>query len=75
MKKNHEDTENTKMHKATKPRLVVLISGSGTNLQAMLDACASGALPAQVVAVVSNRADAYGLQRAAQASASAELLR
>ena len=55
------------MHKATKPRLVVLISGSGTNLQAILDACASGALPAQVVAVVSNRADAYGLQRAAQA--------
>ncbi len=47
------------------PRLVVLISGSGTNLQAILDACAGGVLPAQVVAVVSNRADAYGLQRAA----------
>jgi phosphoribosylglycinamide formyltransferase-1 len=38
------------------PRLVVLISGSGTNLQAILDACASGTLPAQVAAVVANRA-------------------
>ena len=51
------------------PRLVVLISGSGTNLQAILDACASGTLPAQVAAVVANRGDAYGLQRAAAAGA------
>ncbi len=48
-------------------RLVVLISGSGTNLQAILDACANGRLPARVVAVVSNKGDAYGLQRAAKA--------
>lgn len=46
------------------PRLVVLISGSGTNLQAILDAVQSGALAAQVALVVSNRAQAYGLQRA-----------
>jgi len=46
-------------------RLVVLISGSGTNLQAILDACAAGRLPAEVVLVVSNRAAAYGLTRAA----------
>jgi len=45
-------------------RLVVLISGSGSNLQAILDACASGELPATVVAVISNKADAYGLVRA-----------
>lgn len=46
-------------------RLAVLISGSGTNLQAILDACASGALPGTQVAVVaSNRMAAYGLQRA-----------
>lgn len=46
-------------------RLAVLISGSGTNLQAILDACASGDLPdTQVVVVVSNRIAAYGLQRA-----------
>ena len=48
-------------------RLVGLISGSGTNLQAILDACASGRLPARVVAVISNRPSAYGLERARQA--------
>jgi formyltetrahydrofolate-dependent phosphoribosylglycinamide formyltransferase len=45
-------------------RLVVLVSGSVSNLQAVLDACASECLPAQVVAVISNRSDAYALQRA-----------
>ena len=45
-------------------RLVVLISGSGTNLQAILDACAAGGLPAGVAAVISNRGDAFGLERA-----------
>jgi formyltetrahydrofolate-dependent phosphoribosylglycinamide formyltransferase len=44
-----------------------MISGSGTNLQAILDAIASGGLDAQVVAVISNRKDAYGLERAARA--------
>ena len=48
-------------------RLVVLISGSGTNLQAILDACAAGTLPAQAVLVVSNRQEAYGLVRAREA--------
>jgi phosphoribosylglycinamide formyltransferase-1 len=43
---------------------VVLISGTGTNLQAVLDACESHRLDAEVVAVVSNRADAGGLERA-----------
>lgn len=48
----------------TPARLAVLISGNGSNLQAILDACSQGKLPAQVVAVISNKADAYGLQRA-----------
>lgn len=48
-------------------RLVVLISGYGSNLQAILDACRRGELPAQVVAVISNKADAFGLQRALDA--------
>lgn len=48
-------------------RLVVLISGGGTNLQAILDACASGTLPARVAAVVSNKSDAFGLERARRA--------
>lgn len=47
--------------------LVVLISGNGSNLQALLDAIARGDVPARVRAVVSNRAEAYGLQRAEQA--------
>lgn len=46
-------------------RLAVLISGGGTNLQAIIDACASGALPGtRVAVVVSNRRAAYGLRRA-----------
>lgn len=49
------------------PRLVVFISGSGTNLQAILDATQSGELVADVVLVVSNRKAAYGLVRAKQA--------
>lgn len=45
-------------------RLVVLVSGSGSNLQAIIDACAEATMPAEVVAVVSNRADVFALQRA-----------
>lgn len=55
----------------TLPRLVILISGNGSNLQAILDACASGELPAAVVCVVSNKADAYGLARARHAGVEA----
>ena len=47
--------------------IVVLISGFGSNLQAILEACASEALPARVVAVISNKKDAYGLERARKA--------
>ncbi|WP_038951445.1 phosphoribosylglycinamide formyltransferase [Aeromicrobium massiliense] len=45
-------------------RLVVLVSGSGTNLQALLDATADPAYGAQVVAVGSDRPDVEGLSRA-----------
>src|SRR4051812_16933886 len=45
-------------------RIVVLASGTGSNLQAILDACAGGALRAQVVAAVSDRSDAVALTRA-----------
>lgn len=48
-------------------RLVVLISGSGTNLQALLDACTDLAFGAQVVAVGSDRPGVTGLDRAARA--------
>jgi phosphoribosylglycinamide formyltransferase 1 len=45
----------------------VLVSGRGTNLQAILDACASGALDARVVYVASNRANVPALLRAERA--------
>jgi phosphoribosylglycinamide formyltransferase 1 len=48
-------------------RLVVLASGSGSNLQAIIDACGAGRLDADVAAVVSDKADAYALARAAAA--------
>ena len=48
-------------------KLVVLISGNGSNLQAILDACAGNVLPAAVVAVISNKPNAYGLTRAQNA--------
>jgi phosphoribosylglycinamide formyltransferase 1 len=49
-------------------RLVVLISGSGTLLQALIDACADPAYGAEVVAVGSDRADIEGLERAVRAN-------
>lgn len=52
-------------------RIVVLISGNGSNLQAILDACNSGELDAQIVSVISNKADAYGLLRAKNAGVEA----
>jgi formyltetrahydrofolate-dependent phosphoribosylglycinamide formyltransferase len=44
-----------------------MVSGNGSNLQAILDACASRELPTRVVVVISNKADAYGLERAQKA--------
>jgi formyltetrahydrofolate-dependent phosphoribosylglycinamide formyltransferase len=55
-------------------RLVVLISGSGSNLAALLAACAEGRVLGQVVGVVSDRRDAYGLVRAAEAGVSTTLV-
>jgi len=52
-------------------RLVILISGNGSNLQAILDACNLGELNASVVSVISNKADAYGLIRAKNAGVEA----
>lgn len=47
-------------------KIAVLISGSGSNLQAILDAISAGRLKAEIRGVLSNRADAYGLVRAQQ---------
>jgi phosphoribosylglycinamide formyltransferase-1 len=45
-------------------RIAVLISGRGSNLQALIDAIADGRLRAEIAIVISNKADAYGLERA-----------
>lgn len=54
--------------------IVVLISGNGTNLQAIIDAIVRGQLPAQIRAVISNRARALGLDRARRAGIPAEII-
>ncbi len=57
----------TQQQNTDKLRIVVLISGSGTNLQSLLDRAATGRLAAEIVAVASDRAEAYGLVRAERA--------
>ena len=47
--------------------VVVLLSGTGSNLQALIDSTRTGDSPARIAAVISNRNDAYGLQRASDA--------
>ncbi len=47
-------------------RTAILISGTGTNLQALIDATSGGDHPARIVLVISNRPDAGGLERAAR---------
>ncbi|MGF1806987.1 phosphoribosylglycinamide formyltransferase [Aliivibrio sifiae] len=47
--------------------IVVLVSGSGSNLQAFIDACGNKIPNARISAVISNKSDAYGLQRALSA--------
>lgn len=44
--------------------IVVLISGSGSNLQAIIDAIAAGEIDGKICAVIANKSDAFGLQRA-----------
>jgi phosphoribosylglycinamide formyltransferase-1 len=53
------------------PGIAVLLSGSGSNLQALLDAQAAGTLASEVTLVVSDRAQSYGLQRALKAGIAA----
>jgi len=54
--------------------IVVLISGSGSNLQAILDAVASGFIAGRVRAVISNKANVFGLERAQQAGVATAVL-
>ncbi len=57
-----------------KKRIAVLISGSGSNLQAIIDAINDKSINGEIVVVISNRADAYGLSRAKQANIATKVL-
>lgn len=59
---------------ATKLKVAVLVSGGGSNLQALMDACALPAYPAEIVLVIANRSDAFGLQRAQNAGIATQLI-
>ena len=52
----------------TRLKVAVLVSGRGSNLQALIDACAMPGFPAEIRLVLSNIEGAYGLERAAQAN-------
>jgi len=54
--------------------VVVLISGSGSNLQALIDGAQSGTLPILIRGVIANEADAFGLERARRAGIAARVL-
>ena len=57
-----------------KIRSSVMISGGGTNLQAIIDACARDDFPAQIALVISNKTEAYGLERAKQAGIATKVI-
>lgn len=48
-------------------KLVVMVSGGGTNLQALIDACESGVIPAKISGVISSKKDVFALERAKKA--------
>ncbi len=56
------------------PAIAVLVSGSGSNLQAIIDASERGEIPCRVGIVISNKADAYGLVRAEKHGISTEVV-
>ena len=69
---NHRSSSHKKM---TAPiKLVVLISGNGSNLGAIINEIQQGKLNAVIVKVISNQADAYGLTRAQQANISSTVI-
>ena len=55
-------------------KVVVLISGTGTNLQALIDACQSPNYTAEIVVVISNNANAMGIQRAQESDISTKIV-
>ncbi len=58
-----------------KTPVAVLVSGNGSNLQALIDACIAPDYPVKIVLVISNKEDAYGLKRAAEAGIAIQVIR
>lgn len=58
----------------SKIRIAVLISGNGSNLQALIDAAQAPDFPGEIALVISNKADAYGLTRATDAGIATEVI-
>jgi len=58
----------TQQQRISSLRIAVLLSGNGSNLQVLIDAIQAGALPIEIVGVISNRDDAYAITRAQQAN-------
>ena len=57
-----------------KIKVAVLISGNGTNLQALIDACIAPSYPAEIVLVISNTANAKGIVRAREAGITTRII-
>jgi phosphoribosylglycinamide formyltransferase 1 len=55
-------------------KVAVLVSGRGSNLQALIDACVQADFPAQIVAVISNIPDVFALERAAKAGIATDVV-
>lgn len=67
-------TANPTLSPSPVTRIVVLISGNGSNLQALLDQSETGQLGGEIVAVISNKSDAYGLIRATDAGIATQVV-
>ncbi len=64
----------TSTSEQSRANIVVLLSGSGSNFQAFIDAKAAGQLDASLCAVISNKAEAFGLERARQAGIATHII-
>lgn len=62
------------MTQASPGRILVVISGSGSNLQAIIDACVGGGIRGEICTVISNNPDVFGLERAEKAGISSAVL-
>jgi len=72
--KSPMSSQHGRLENRAKLKLGVLISGRGSNLQALIDATADPAFPAEIALVISNRADAGGLERAEAAGIATKVI-